>query len=46
MFGQLVYLLDRPGLSIAVSGPHEEFFNSDFAIWIGGKHFQIVDVYQ
>ena len=31
--------MDGPGPLMAVSGPHEEFFNSDFGIWIGGKHF-------
>ena len=39
MFGQKVYYLDGTGPSISVSGPHEEFFNSNFGIWIGGKHF-------
>ena len=34
-----VYSLDWPGPSMEVSGPHEEFFNIDFAIWIGGKTF-------
>ena len=39
-------IFDRPekylggtGPSISVSGPHEEFFNSAFGIWIGGKYF-------
>ena len=36
IFGHPVYSLDRPGQSMAVSGPHEEFFNSAFGIWIGG----------
>ena len=27
--------------SIEVSGPHEEFFNSYFALYIGGKHFHM-----
>ena len=39
MFGNPVYSLDGPGPPIAVSGPHEEFFNSDFALWIGGNIF-------
>ena len=38
MFGNPVYSLDGPGPSIAVSGLHEEFFNGDLGIWIGGKH--------
>ena len=46
MFGHLVYSLDGPGTLIAASGPHEEFFNSSFGIWIGGKHFQMVASYQ
>ena len=36
MFGHMVYSLDEPGPSIETSGPHEEFFNSDFGIWMGG----------
>ena len=39
IFGHPVYSLDGKGPSITVSGPHEEFFNSAFALWIGGKHF-------
>ena len=39
MFGHPVYSLDRPGPLIAVSGPHEKIFNSNFALWIGGKNF-------
>ena len=39
MFGNPVYLLDGPGPSISVSDPHEEFFNRDFALCIGWKHF-------
>ena len=39
MFGHPVYLMDGPGPSIAVSVPHEEFFNSAFDLWVGGKHF-------
>ena len=46
MFGHPVYLLDGPGPSIAVSCPHEEFFNSAFDLWIGGKHFQMDTVDQ
>ena len=38
MFCHSEYLLDGPGSSIAVSGLHEEFFNSDFGVWIGGKN--------
>ena len=34
-----VYSIDGPGPSIAISGPHEEFFNGDFDLWIGGNHF-------
>ena len=37
MFGHLEYFLDGPGPLIAVSGPHREFFNSAFGIWICGK---------
>ena len=32
IFGHPVYSLDGPGPSVEVSGPHEEFFNSDFGI--------------
>ena len=39
MFGHPVFFLDRTGLSIAVSVPHEETFNSAFASLIGGKQF-------
>ena len=39
IFGHPEYSLDGPGLSIAVLGPHEEFFSSDFGIWIGGNNF-------
>ena len=31
--------MDGSGPSIVVSGPHEEFFNSALALWIGVKHF-------
>ena len=31
--------MDVPGPLIEVSGPHEEFFNGDFGIWIGRKYF-------
>ena len=34
------YSLDGTGPLIAVSGPHEEFFNSDFGICVGGKTFR------
>ena len=33
------YSLDGPGPSIVVSGPHEEFLDSVFVIWIGVKYF-------
>ena len=46
MFGHTVYSLDGPGPSMAVSGPHEEFFNSSFVICIGGKHVNMVVVDQ
>ena len=39
IFFHLAYSLDGPGPSIAVPGPHEEFSNSDFGIWIGVKYF-------
>ena len=42
MFGHLVYLVDGPGMLIEIAGPHEEFFNIDFGIWIGGMFFQMV----
>ena len=32
------YYMDVPGPSIALSGPHNEFFRSDFGTWIGIKH--------
>ena len=35
IFGQPVYFLDGLEPSIAVSGLHEECFNSTFGIWIG-----------
>ena len=38
MFGHPVYSLYGPGPSIAVSGPHEEYFNINFDLWIGGKN--------
>ena len=41
-FGDPVYFLDGPGLSFAISGPYEEFFNIAFRIWIGGNIFQMV----
>ena len=46
MFGHPVYSLDGLGPSIYVSVLHDEFFNGDFAIWIGGKHFNTVSVDQ
>ena len=36
----------RPRLLISRSGPHEEFFDSDFGIWLGGKHFNMVPAEQ
>ena len=33
------YSMDGPGPSIGVSGTHEEFFLSDFGIWMGRKHY-------
>ena len=39
IFGHPEYSLDGPGPLITVSVPHEECLNSDFGIWIGGKHF-------
>ena len=39
IFGHTLNLLDGPRISMEVSGPHEEFFNSAFGIWIGGNHF-------
>ena len=41
MFGHPVYFLDGPGPSTSVPGPHEEYFNSDFALWISGKYFHM-----
>ena len=46
MFVHPEYFLDGPGPSITVSGPHEGFLNSDFGIWMGGKHFQMYAVDQ
>ena len=40
IFDHLVYYLDGPGPPIAISGPHEEIFKSDFRIWIGGIFFR------
>ena len=37
--GHPVYSLDRPGTLIVVSGPHDEFFNSYFGIWMSKKYF-------
>ena len=39
VFFQPAYSLDGLGPLIAVSGSHEEFFNSAFGIWICGKFF-------
>ena len=39
IFGRLTYSLDGPVPPIAVSGPQEEFLNSVFRIWVGGKLF-------
>ena len=41
VFGHPEYSLDGTGPSIAVSGPHEEFFRSTLGIWIGKKLFQM-----
>ena len=38
MFGHPAYFLDGTGPSISVSGPHEDFFNSDTGVWICGKN--------
>ena len=38
IFVHTEYSLDGPGLSILISWPHEEFFNSGFWIGIGGKN--------
>ena len=46
MFSHLVYSLDGSGPSVAISGPHEDFFNSNFGICIGGKRFRIVSADQ
>ena len=35
IFGLLVYSLDGPGLLISISGPHKEFSNISFGIWMG-----------
>ena len=37
-FSLPVYSLDGPGPYIAISGPHEGFFNSVFGIWIGEEN--------
>ena len=42
MFVHPAYSMDGTGPSIVVSGPHEEFFNSDFGIWIGGNVFRFM----
>ena len=39
IFCHPVYSLNGPGPSMAVSGPHKEFSNSDFGIWMGEKNF-------
>ena len=39
IFGHPVYLLYGPGPSTAVSGPHEEFFNSALDLWMGVNNF-------
>ena len=38
IFGHKVYSLYGPGQLIAISEPHEEFFNSALRIWIGGEN--------
>ena len=37
IFGPLAYSLDGPRPSIEFSGPHEDFSDSSFGIWIGGE---------
>ena len=39
IFVHPLYSLDGTGTSMAVSVPHEKFFNSDICIWIGGDNF-------
>ena len=39
MFFCLEYYIYGTGPLIALSGPHEAFFNSAFGIWIGKKYF-------
>ena len=39
IYGHTAYYLDGPVPSIAVSVLCENFYNSDFRIWIGGKRF-------
>ena len=46
MFGYLVYSMNGPGPLIEISGPHAEFFNSDFGIWIGVKQIQMDATYK
>ena len=38
--------MDEPGLSIVVSGPDENVFNSVFGICFGGNIFQLEDANQ
>ena len=33
-------MMDGPGPSIVIPGPHEEFLNSDFGIYIGRNIFR------
>ena len=40
IFGYPVYSLDGSGPSMVVSLPNEDFFNTTFVIWIGGKKFR------
>ena len=39
MFSHPKYSMDGTGMSIAVSCPHEEVFNSSFGVWLGLKKF-------
>ena len=39
MFRHPAYFLEVTGSSIVLSGPNEEFFNSDFDLWVGVNHF-------
>ena len=41
IYGHTAYYLDGPVPSIAVSVSCENFYNSAFRIWIGGKRFSV-----